>query len=93
MAKETEKKVFDFNKVSANMVNGVKAQRAYNAVIGKAKGGTVEVALVQRLASDFPDREDLMVEVYKGLGGLLNAEKAKVNRANEEKDRKRKASR
>lgn len=82
----------NFAEVSAEMVNGVKALRAYNAVIGKAKGGTAEVALVQKLAGEFPDKSELVVKVYEGLGGLLNAAKAKVNRANEAKDKARKAS-
>lgn len=97
LAKEEAKakklaKPVNFAEVSADMVNGVKAKRAFDAVMGKGKGGTAEVILVQRLSADFPDKGELVREVYKALGGLLNVQKAKVNRANEEKDRKRKAS-
>lgn len=98
LAKEQAKaakaaKPIDFNEVSADMVNGVKARRAYDAVYGKGKGGTAEVVLVQRLAGDFPDKGELVREVYKALGGLVNVQKAKVNRGNEKKDRERKAKR
>ena len=85
-------KPVNFVKVSADMVNGVKAKRAYDAVMGKGKGGTAEVILVQRLSADFPDKGELVREVYKSLGGLLNEAKAKVNRANEQKARLKKAS-
>ena len=86
-------KPVSFAEVSADMVNGVKAQRAYNAVHGKGKGGSAEVVLVQKLAGDFPDKGELVREVYKGLGGLLNVQKAKKNRENEAKEKIRKANR
>ena len=90
---EATAKPVSFAEVSADMVNGVKAQRAYNAVHGKGKGGSAEVVLVQKLAGDFPDKGELVREVYKGLGGLLNVQKAKKNRENEAKEKIRKANR
>lgn len=91
MAKEKEiKKFADVD--SSAFVNIVKAERAYKAVFGGAKSASAEVVAAQKLAGEYSDKEELVVEVYKALGGLLNAEKAKVNRANEAKDRKKKAS-
>jgi len=84
-------KPVSFADVSKDMVNIVKAERAYRAVFGGAKGGSNELVLVQKLSGDFRDKAELCVEVYKGLGGLLNAQKAQVNRANEKKDKARKA--
>lgn len=77
---------------SSAMVNIVKAHRAFKAVFGGAKGGTAEIVLAQRLAGQFPNKEELVIEVYKGLKGLLNPSKAMKNRENEAKDRARKAS-
>lgn len=87
------KKITRFEDIdSSAMVNIVKAQRAFKAVFGGAKGGTAEIVLAQRLAGQFPNKEELVIEVYKGLKGLLNPSKAKKNRENEAKDRARKAS-
>ncbi len=88
-----EKKIVNFEDIdSSAMVNIVKAERAFKAVFGGAKGGSAELVLVQKLAGEYPDKEKLVTEVYKGLGGLLDVAKAKKNRANEAKDRARKAS-
>lgn len=92
--KNSEKKIVKFEDIdSSAMVNEVKAVRAFKAVFGGAKGGSAEITLVQKLAGEFPNKEELVTEVYKGLGGLLNVAKAKVNRINETKTKKAKASR
>lgn len=77
---------------SSAMVNIIKAQRAFKAVFGGAKAGSAENVLNVKLAGQFPDKEELVLEIYKGLRGLLNVAKAKKNRENEEKDKLRKAS-
>ena len=90
---EKSKKITKFEDIdSSEMVNGVKAMRAYKAVYGGAKGGSAEVLLAGQLRGKF-EGEELVIEVYKGLGGLMNKAKAKVNRENEAKDKKKKASR
>ena len=94
MADKKEKAITKFEDIdSSAMVNEVKAVRAFKAVFGGAKGGSAEITLVQKLAGEFPDKEELVKEVYKGLGGLLEVVKAKVNRVNEAKTKAKKASR
>lgn len=91
MAKE--KTIIKFEDMdSSAMVNIVKAQRAFKAVYGGAKGGSAEITLAGKLRGEY-EGEELVMEVYKGLGGLMSVAKAKINRANEEKDKKKKASR
>ena len=93
MKEKSEKKITSYEDIdSSAFVNEVKGIRAFKAVFGGAKGGSAEVTLVQKLAGDFPDKEALVTEVYKGIGGLLNVAKAKVNRANEAKEKAKKAS-
>lgn len=77
---------------SSAFVNEVKGKRAFAVVFGGAKAGSAEAALVGKLRGEFAG-EELVTEVYKGLGGLLDGSKAKVNRANEAKEKKNKASR
>ena len=91
MAKE--KTITKFEDVdSSAMVNGVKALRAFKAVYGGAKGGSAEIVLAGKLRGEYEGQE-LVEEVYKGLGGLMNVSKAKLNRENENKDKAKKASR
>lgn len=89
---KTEKTIARFEDINSSaMVNEVKGKRAFSAVFGGAKAGSAELILAQRLAKDFPDKEELVVEVYKGLLGLLDVAKAKVNRVNEKKAVERRA--
>ena len=76
----------------SSMVNGVKAIRAFKAVYGGAKGGSAEVSLAGQLRGEYEGQE-LVEEVYKGLGGLMNVSKAKINIENENKNKAKKASR
>lgn len=93
MKEEIKKKIVLFSDIdSSAMVNGVKTLRAFKAVYGGAKGGSAEIVLVGKLRGEY-EGEELVIEVYKGLGGLMNVKKAKINRINEEKDKKKKASR
>ncbi len=88
-----EKTITKFEDIDTSAcVNGVKALRAYKAVYGGAKGGSAEITLAGKLRGEYEGQE-LVIEVYKGLGGLLNVAKAKINRANEVKDKNKKASR
>ena len=91
MAKEKTITKFENVDLSA-MVNGVKANRAFKAVYGGAKGGSAEIVLAGKLRGEYEGQE-LVEEVYKGLGGLMNVSKAKINRENEKKDKAKKASR
>lgn len=84
-------KIVNFEDIDSSMfVNDVKALRAFKAVYGGAKPNSNELVLVQRLRSDKLKGEELVKEVYVGLGGLVSVEKAKKNRANEAKAKKRK---
>lgn len=84
-------KIVNFEDIDSSMfVNAVKALRAFKAVYGGAKPNSNELVLVQRLRSDKLKGEELVKEVYVGLGGLVSVEKAKKNRANEAKAKKRK---
>lgn len=93
MAEKIEKKITKFEEIdSSAMVNDVKANRAFKAVFGGAKAQSAEVALATQLRSPDLKGEELVVEVYKGLGGLLNVSKAKKNRENEKKAKINKAN-
>lgn len=78
---------------SSAMVNIVKANRAFKGVYGGAKSGSAEIVLANKLRVEGYEGEELVVEVYKGLLGLLDVKKAKINRENEKKDKLKKASR
>lgn len=82
----------DFASFSA-MVNAVKAKRARMAAEGRAKPNSTEMVLASRLRSEGLSGDALVVEIYKGLGGLMDEKKAAVNRRNEAKEKERKASR
>lgn len=77
---------------TSEMVNGMKALRAFQAVYGGARGGSAEVILAGKLRGEF-EGEELVKEVYKGLYGLMDKTKAKTNRGNEAKAKKIKESR
>jgi len=88
------KKIPKFEDIdSSSMVNGVKALRAYKAVFGGAKAQSAEITLASKLRGEGLKGEELILEVYKGLGGLVDKARAKINRKNEEKARIEKASR
>lgn len=99
MAKEQKKeskKITKFEDIDSSlMVNEVKAKRAFKAVFGGAKPQTAEVVAALELKAKNPDLkgEELVMEVYKALGGLVNKEKAATNRANEKKTKDTKESR
>ena len=98
MAKAETKinKIIKFEDIdSSSLVNGVKAVRAFKAVFGGAKGGSAEITLVNRLRAENPELEgeELVIEIYKGLGGLVDLARAKKNRENEVKEKKAKANR
>ena len=87
-----EKKITKFEDIdSSRMVNEVKAVRAFKGVFGGAKAGSAELVLATKLRGEF-EGEELVAEVYKSLGGLLDLAKAKKNRENEKKDKRKKAS-
>ncbi len=93
MAKEP-KVISKFEDIdSSEMVNIVKANRAFKGVFGGAKSNSAEINLANKLRGEGYEGEELVLEVYKGLGGLLNKAKAKVNRENEKKEKAKKASR
>lgn len=73
----------------SDMVNLEKAKRAFKGVYGGAKGDTAEICLANKLRGEF-EGEELVREVYKGLGGLIDKPKAKINRVNKEKAKKNK---
>lgn len=75
----------------SSMVDSSKTLRAQNAVVGKAKAGSAESVLLAKHRGQ-SEGDALILAIYEGLGGLLDAKKASVNRANEAKAAKRKAS-
>lgn len=90
------KKITKFEDIDSSVfVNDVKARRAFKAVFGGAKAQSAEITLVSELRTVNPDLkgEDLILEVYKGLDGLVSVEKAKLNRDNEKKALKQRAAR
>ena len=74
------------------MVNAEKAERAKRAVFGGAKSGSNELVLVSQIRANNPkiSNDELVLEVYQGLGGLVDVKKATVNRQNEAKAKARK---
>ena len=74
------------------LVNSAKAERAQRAAAGKAKPDSAEAKLVGRLRGEFSG-DALIVEVYKGLGGLVDYARANENRKAEAKAARSKASR
>ena len=78
---------------SLRMVDLVKSQRAADAIKGISKQGRVENDLCAKGRAEGLKEQELYQFIYVGLGGLLNPEKAKINRANEKKAAKARASR
>jgi hypothetical protein len=72
------------------MVNEVKSHRAFKAVFGGAKSGSAELVIASKLRAEGFSGDELFVETYKALGGLMNKEKATVNRENEKKQKAKK---
>ncbi len=72
-------------KVSASLVNKTKAERAVTAANGRPKPQTNEAALAMKFKADGLKGEDLVLAIYKGLGGLVDAKRATQNRENEKK--------
>lgn len=91
-------KVLDLDKLldeainKGGFVNSVKAERAVRAAFNKAKPDTNEVVLAARIRGKDSSisKDKLIIEIYLGLGGLINLAKAKKNRENEAIERKRK---
>ena len=75
-------------------MNATKAKRAVDAVHGKSKVLSVERDLVAKFRTEKPKitNEELYLEVYKGMYGLIDVVRAAKNRENEAKERKRKRS-
>lgn len=71
-------------KVSASLVNKTKAERAVTAANGRPKPQTNEAALAMKFKAELKG-EDLVLAIYKGLGGLVDAKRASTNRGNEAK--------
>jgi len=93
--KVEEPKIIKFEDLDLSAcVNIEKAKRAFKGVFGGAKTGSAELDLANRLRMLNPKltKEELVIEVYKGLLGLLDPAKAKINRENEKKEASRKAS-
>jgi len=91
-----EEKVVRFEDLDLSAcVNIEKAKRAFSGVYGGSKAGSVELTLANQLRITNPSikKEELIIEVYKGLLGLLDPAKAKVNRQNEKKEKSRKEAR
>lgn len=78
---------------SSRMVDLVKSQRAADAMKGTAKPQRVEIELCAKGRAEGLEGQELYEFIYVSLAGLLNVEKAKVNRANEKKAAKERASR
>ncbi len=76
-------------------VNIDKARRAYNAVYGGAKGGSAELVLAHKIKAQAPElsQVELVKEVYLAMYGLFDKKKAEINRTNEKKEARKKASR
>ena len=74
------------------MVDLAKIERAKKAVYGGAKGDTAEVKLANQLRGKY-EGDVLVVEVYRGLGGLIDLTRAKKNRENEKKAAQKRAAR
>jgi hypothetical protein len=84
------KKIIRFEDLElAPCANEIKAHRAFSAVYGKAKADSAEQRLASELRIERPDLkgEDLVIEIYKGLGGLLNVQQAKINREVDKRNR------
>jgi hypothetical protein len=64
------------------MVDGAKAERARNAVVGKGKGD-VEKQLAQRGQAEGKTGDALVVYIYEGLGGRMDDVQAAHNRSQE----------
>lgn len=91
---ESPKKVVRFEDFNFDsLVNETKAKRAFSAVFGGAKPQSNEVILAGKLRGQGFEGEELVVEIYKGLGGLVDSERAAINRVNEKKSAKVRASR
>lgn len=74
------------------LVDAAKVERAKKAVYGGAKPDTAEIKLVQKLRGEYQG-DALVVEVYKGIGGLVDLARAKKNREAEAKRARERASR
>lgn len=77
-------KLEDFDYLS--LVDFGKIERAYRAVVGRVAPDSVEAALVAKAhAEGVKEDQELFEYVYRGLGGLVDPAKAKINRENEKK--------
>ena len=77
----------------SRMANIVKARRAFNACAGRAKPQSNEGASFAKRKGEGLKGQELYEAVYADMGGLLSAEKAKANRANEKKAAKERSGR
>ena len=73
-------------------VDKEKLERAQRAVSGGAKSQSAESVLLARFKGEF-EGDNLVLEIYKGLAGLVNPAKAVQNRKNEAKAAKAKQER
>jgi len=80
---------FDYSE----MVNMQKIERTYKAMVGEAKPMSAEIKLLKEGKVEGKDGQELFEHIYKGLGGLIDASKAKINRENEKKKAAARASR
>jgi len=80
---------FDYSE----MVSMQKIERTYKAMVGEAKPMSAEITLLKKGKAEKLDGQKLFEYIYKGLGGLIDPAKAKMNRENEKKKAAARASR
>lgn len=90
--KEVKSEAVKSTDVSFVCVDAAKLLRAKKAVAGTAKPDSSELKLAQRLRGQYKD-DALIVEIYRGLGGLVDSARATKNRENEKTNAKKRASR
>lgn len=91
MTKENELLKFE-DLDSSLMVNYNKSERAFKAMKGGAKPNSIELKLLTEGKAEKLEEQKLFEYIYVGMGGLMDAKKAKVNRVNEAKAAKTKRS-
>lgn len=83
----------DKKDLSNILVNAIKAKRAIEAVNGKVKPLSAEASLLVSGRAAELEGDELVIHVYRGLGGLVDEQRATQNRKNERKMAAAKAAR
>lgn len=82
--------VLDKLEINIQLVNQNKALRSVAAANGQAKPQSAEGVLAGKFKGEGLEGEKLVLAIYEGLKGLVNAKKAIKNRENEKKAQKEK---